>query len=135
MRSVARKIKDLRLSLGLTQEEFAKLLGSATQPQVSRWEDKEAKPRQENIFRLAELAGVTPQQFLNIPSAFGREQPEVRMVRITGEIRAGHWAEATDLPIDEQTDIPAPLPPEWDDIDIHARVVTGSSMNLHYLGR
>lgn len=132
MRSVARKIKDLRLSLGLRQPDFAKLVGDIDQSTISRWEQGKQKPRPEQVVRLSEIMGVTPQQFLNIPSASNHGEAESRVVRITGNLQAGQWAEATDLPIDEQTEIPAPLSPEWDDVDIHARVVVGSSMNLYY---
>ena len=129
MRSLARKIKDLRLSMGLNQPELAKVVGGIDQSTVSKWETGKQKPSPENILRLAEMAHVTPQQFLGIP--LPGALPTLNAVRVTGDLQAGAWREAAEWPSDDQYDVPAP-PSDWDAHDIHAREVVGPSMNLLY---
>jgi transcriptional regulator with XRE-family HTH domain len=52
-------IRSLRKHLGLTQEEFAEVLGAAEgQAMVSRWETGKTRPSERHLVRIAELAGV-----------------------------------------------------------------------------
>lgn len=131
MRSLAKKIKDLRQGMALRQPEFAKAVGDVDQSTVSRWESGKQKPRPEQVIRLAEMAGITPQQFLGVPLP-GATPMAMRTVRVTGELQAGSFMEALEWPQEEQYEVPAPPDPEWDDVAIHARVVRGNSMNRVY---
>lgn len=58
------KIKALRAKLGVDQEGLASLVGVA-QSTVSRWEEG-ATPGPERIKRMAELAGVTVDEFMSV---------------------------------------------------------------------
>jgi len=58
-------IKELRRRLGESQEKFADRLG-ASQGSVSRWGDQSI-PRGDTLANLADLAGVTPKQFIDEP--------------------------------------------------------------------
>lgn len=134
MRSLSKKIKDLRLSLGMRQYEFAEKVGGVDQSTISKWEKGIQKPAAHQVLEIAKLAKITPEQFLGVPSprsAAGEAIP-MRTVRVTGELQAGAWQDAADWPEDDQYEVPAPLASVWDDVPVHARVVTGSSMNRVY---
>ena len=111
MRNLAKKIKDLRQGLALRQPEFAKAVGDVDQSTVSRWEAGKQKPRPEQLVRLAEMAGITPQQFLGVPLP-GATPTVMRTVRVTGELQAGSFMEALEWPDEEQYEVPAPPDPE-----------------------
>lgn len=57
MKSLGWKIRQERISLGLSQGEFAKELG-IQQEVLSRWELGKAKPSMKNIRKLAEKFGI-----------------------------------------------------------------------------
>lgn len=132
MRNLAKKIKDLREGLALRQPEFAKAVGGVDQSTISKWEQGKQKPRPEHVLRLADMAGVTPQQFLGVPMPGATTPSAMRTVRVTGALQAGAWSESAEWPEEDQYEVPAPLPPEWDDMEVHAREVSGSSMNKYY---
>ena len=129
MKTIATKIKNLRLSLGLTQVEFGKAVG-ADQAQIHRWESGKQKPWPATMLKLAEMVGVTPQEFLGVDEGnAGGAGPPVdyyRTVPVTGT--AGEAAD--DYPDSEWRYVPAPPFPELRDAPIFARVVVGDSMNL-----
>lgn len=131
MRSVGRKIKDLRTSLSMRQNEFAKAIGGVDQSTVSKWENGRQRPEAEHVLRIARLANITPQQFLGIPD-ITQNPSNVRTVTVTGDLQAGAWRESSDWPEDDQYEVPAPLGQDWADFPIHARLVTGPSMNRVY---
>jgi len=66
-RDIAELVRELRLRLGLTQEEFAAKLG-VTFPTVNRWENRHVKPSRmamrllENLLRQT---GESTQDLLN----------------------------------------------------------------------
>lgn len=131
MRRLSKKIQDLRLSLGMRQSEFAKAIGGVDQSTVSKWENERQKPAFDQIMRIAELANVTPKQFMGIEE-MNSSSSGIRTVRVTGELCAGEWSEAQDWPAEDQYEVAAPLPPEWSDAPLVARVVQGNSMNKVY---
>jgi transcriptional regulator with XRE-family HTH domain len=51
---ISKMIKELRVDLGLTQEQFAAKLG-VTYSTINRWENKKGKPSPLAMFRIAEL--------------------------------------------------------------------------------
>lgn len=58
------KIKGLRMELGLTLEEFGKLVFNTTKSNVHKWENNITKPSTKNLRRIAELANVSFEEFL-----------------------------------------------------------------------
>ena len=132
MRNLSKKIKDLRLSLGMKQGDFAKAVGDVDQSTVSKWENDMQKPAASQMVRIASLANITAEQFLGIKLPGAPSTIEGRTVRVTGELQAGSWSEAIDWPEEDQYEVPAPLPQQWADFPVHARLVSGPSMNRVY---
>ena len=62
---VGNRIKDIRLSLGLTMEEFGKLFDEpAAQSIISRWEVGKSVPNANRLKKIAELGDTTVQELL-----------------------------------------------------------------------
>lgn len=62
---VGNRIKDIRLSLGLTMEEFGKLFYEhAAQSIISRWEVGKSVPNAYRLKKIAELGNTTVQELL-----------------------------------------------------------------------
>ncbi len=130
MRKISSKIKDLRSILGMDQTAFGKLIGDVDQSTVSRWERNVQKPGAGHIIRMAELAGVSPQQFLGIAAPGGSAAD--RRVRVIGSLQAGDWREALEWPTEEQYEVPAPLPQDLQDRELIGFEIHGPSMNQVY---
>lgn len=132
MVKIAKKIKDLRTRLGLTQEEFGKKLDTP-QATVSKWETGKQEPGSENNLRLAHLAQVEVHDWLDMP-ALGTSSVRSRRVPIVGTLQAGDWREAVEYPPDEQRQIEAPIPSSIEgyrtsNLELQAFEVEGPSMN------
>ncbi|MBK7682337.1 MAG: helix-turn-helix transcriptional regulator [Bacteroidetes bacterium] len=54
------KLKEIRISKNLTQNEVAKLLGFHTNERISKWENGMKMPSVVNLFLLAKLYQVSP---------------------------------------------------------------------------
>ena len=68
--TVGENIKEIRLNLGLTLEEFGKLLEPrATKSNVSKWEKDDNKPNDLRIRQIAEIGNVTVNHLLSIPDS------------------------------------------------------------------
>ena len=62
---VGNRIRNIRLGLGLTTEEFGKLFDEpAAQSIISRWEVGKSVPNANRIKKIAELGNVTVQELL-----------------------------------------------------------------------
>ena len=62
---VGNRIKDIRLSLGLTMEEFGKLFYEpAAQSIISRWEVGKSVPNAHRLKKISELGDTTVQELL-----------------------------------------------------------------------
>ena len=61
---VAARIKAIRLSKGLTMEEFGNLIDNAAQSLVSRWETGSTKPTPNRLKIIARLGGMTPEELV-----------------------------------------------------------------------
>ncbi len=55
------KLKELRLGLGLRQEDVAKLLGMDCSDRLSHWEKGKATPNLVNLFKLSVIYKVDPE--------------------------------------------------------------------------
>lgn len=58
-----KKIKDLRIKLGMNQEQFAEIF-NVTQGTVSQWETGLTKPRIDLLPKIARLLGCTVDELL-----------------------------------------------------------------------
>jgi len=83
IKPLAERIKLLRQSRGETQTEFGFIVG-ATQATIARWEGG-AEPKHEALGKLAQLAGVTIEDFLNTPM----RADSTGEVQIVGYVGAG----------------------------------------------
>ncbi len=102
MTKLAKKIKDLRLALNLKQRELADLLGGGVlQSTVSQWENGKQEPNSTNNARLAALAEVPFEDWLNIPRV-GHVEAHTRRVPLVGTLQAGDWREAIETYDDEE---------------------------------
>lgn len=61
---VGQRIKNIRLNLGLNQEEFAKKIDS-TIPAVSNWENGRNLPNKQRLKAIADIGGITVDELLN----------------------------------------------------------------------
>lgn len=125
---VAKRIADLRTSLGMTQVEFAKAI-PVPQSTVSKWELAKQKPKGEHMLAMAKLAGKEINELFGLgegPQQFGRR------VQVVGALAAGDWREALEWPHDDRYDVTAPLPPKYDSVPVQAFEVRGDSMNKMY---
>ena len=74
------RVKELRIRRGMQQKELAVELG-ITQPPVSDWERQKADPSRDNLKRLSELFGVTPDYILcltDVPNGDEGSEPRTQ---------------------------------------------------------
>lgn len=62
--ALGERIKECRLSTGLSQEKVAELVGVSRQA-VTKWEMNQSAPNTENLFKLAEIFGTTVDMLLD----------------------------------------------------------------------
>ena len=60
--TIGEKIYKLRMSLNMTQKEFATQIG-ASQSAVNFWENNKRLPRMEHLFKIAEISGISVAEF------------------------------------------------------------------------
>lgn len=127
---VGLRIKDLRRDKGLTQVRLAKMVGVSTST-ISKWETGEQGPTAENANSVAEALGVSVDRLLSGgKSGFVQSRtPRGVLVPVVGELQAGAWREAVEIPPDDRDSIPFFVPPEYRDLQLAAYVVRGNSMN------
>lgn len=117
------RIREIRERKGLSQADLADLLGVHWQS-VHRAE--------------AGKSTLTPAKQERYASALGASVSDVfasaesRMVRVTGHVQAGHWAETWELPDDDQYDVPIPPDPSLGKVNLFGAEVRGPSMNRRY---
>lgn len=98
-RVVAEKIKQLRLTLGLNQVEFAELM-KVTQATVSRWE-RGSMPEAGKLAQLAEMAGESVQSFIGGSALQPATGGVLNRFWVRGVVAAGVWAVAYEWPQDD----------------------------------
>lgn len=121
------RLSELRKRKKLTQAELASLVG-VEQPTVQRWEAGKREPDFAQLFRLAEALDVSPGTLIEPEIA----APMGPRLFVKGEVVAGVWREAFELPADQwetftgRADVLADL-----DHRFGLRVI-GDSMNTIY---
>lgn len=65
MEIFGRRLKELREERGLSQRQFAKIIGTS-QPNLQRWEKGQFEPDQKTTIIIAEYFGVTIDYLLGI---------------------------------------------------------------------
>ncbi len=55
-------LKEHRLKTGLTQRQVSSYMGFNSEDRISRWEQGQAVPSIQNLFKLSKLFKVNPQQ-------------------------------------------------------------------------
>ena len=80
---LSEKIRALRKSFGMSQEELAEKADVSRQA-VSRWENGSALPDAENILRLSRLFGVTADCLLNDEYQSDDDLPKVQQTKNDG---------------------------------------------------
>ncbi|MCG7507099.1 helix-turn-helix domain-containing protein [Mesorhizobium retamae] len=130
MDNMARKIRDLRVKLGLSQGGLAQRIG-VDQSTVSKYERAELNPKAEPAQKLADLAGVTIGEWLGIEPVSNKDV-RAKTARVVGELQAGVWREAVEWEYDDQYDAPVLLDPALPNYPLKGYVVKGTSMNRHY---
>jgi transcriptional regulator with XRE-family HTH domain len=63
--NIAESLKILRRRKGLTQEDLARLLG-VSRITIARWETGQRFPTTEQLIKLSEILGVSPEELLKI---------------------------------------------------------------------
>ncbi len=95
-KSIAVKIRQLRLVLGINQTELAERLG-VTQASVSRWE-KGSMPDTKHLVQLAELADTDVKTFIDELNIDAQPSSSLNRFEVRGVVAAGVWAEAYEWP-------------------------------------
>ena len=89
---VADKIKSIRLSLGLSMEEFGKKFDSpASKGVVSNWENNYNLPNHARLKRIAELGNTTVEELLSerVPNQFHKKLKQLRIEKGLTQKRLG----------------------------------------------
>lgn len=130
MRSLGKKIRDLRQSHGLKQHELAKKIG-ASQGRVSKWESGEESPSTDYTVKLATEFGMSTNDFLGI-MPIGQDGTSGRRIAIVGEISAGNWLDHEEWGEEDQKFVSAILPEAWSNVPIKGFIVRGRSVDKVY---
>lgn len=121
------RMAQLRKQRGMTQGELAERLG-VEQPTIQRWESGKREPKFEQLFEIAAALGVEPGSLID---------PEIVVpigprLYVKGEVAAGVWREAFELPREEWKAFPGrPDVTVSEEFRFGLRVV-GDSMNMVY---
>lgn len=123
---VGAKIRKARKAAGLTQADLASRLG-VTQSVVSDWETGKLQSfadHAEPIHRSLKI----PLDVLSHNPAFS----PVRGIEVVGEVQAGVWRTALELPQEERVTLPVAGVPGYGAVKLVGLRVIGSSMDLLY---
>ena len=72
---IAQHVREIRLEMGFTQEQFAAKLGVSF-PTVNRWENKKTKPSPLAIQKLQKLLSALKKKEKYFPAEYGRNRGE-----------------------------------------------------------
>ena len=117
----------LRKRRGLSQAKLAEMVG-VEQPTIQRWEKGKRDPDLDNLKSLATALGVTPGSLLDgtASAAIGPR------LWIKGEIAAGVWKDAIELPEDEWQTFTGRADVAADMEHRYGLKIIGDSMDLLY---
>jgi transcriptional regulator with XRE-family HTH domain len=128
MSNVSRRVFELRKKLNMKQGPFGRLLG-VDQSTVSKWESGRQVPEGPSLIKLAEMAMMSPRDFLG--------EGEIKVattinVSVIGAVQGGHWEESTMWPESKQYQVSVSYEPEYKNATRFALEVRGPSMNQEY---
>lgn len=85
--TLGQKIRNLRKAKNLSQQELAEKIG-ITKTQISRWEKGHVQPRQSNLRDLAELFGVSDEDFQDLtpPGALELMQDDPELLEMLSQV-------------------------------------------------
>ena len=92
MKRLGNRIKNARLSAGLTQEKVAELVG-VSRAAISRWELGEIEPKIEHLVALSDSLGISVDHLLGIDPKSGKwdldisEEAFYALEKFIGEVR------------------------------------------------
>lgn len=112
----AKNVRQYRENLGISQIEFAKLLGVSSQS-VSTWEVGSNSPRMKMLPKIAQILGVSVIDLMTDSSS----RDELTTIPIIGSVAAG-------VPIEESQDIDGYAEVSGDTRNTYALRVHGDSM-------
>jgi len=131
MSKVGRRIRELRKSLQCDQGAFAIFFG-VNQSTISRWESGEDTPSALHVNKLAEMAQVNVQYFIEGVSDVPQEFESTIGAKIVGTVAAGQWLETVEWHPDDQYNIYLPIGRGLESLEIKGFLVQGASMNKVY---
>lgn len=59
METIGDRLKELRFKKGLSMDEMAKIIGVSSSSVISRYENKQTKPKEKNIIKYADYFNVS----------------------------------------------------------------------------
>ena len=83
-KAVGRRIRNIRLSKGLTLDDFGKIL-KADNSNICRWENGKMLPSKNRIYKISKLAGITVNQLLYGGSEQDIEELYQRLIELSKE--------------------------------------------------
>lgn len=120
------RIKEVRERLGIPQYELADKV-NLTAVQIGRLEKGTRRLSTDWLNRIANALGVSPVELL--PQEMSAPV-SVKTIYKVGNVQAGKFNEACQLPQDEWEEIPYPINSKYSNSKIFALGVKGDSMNL-----
>jgi len=125
MPKMPEKIRRMRKARGLTQAEFAEILG-VSQSAISKWERGEDEPRPDFLRALAEMAGESMESFAFYDT--GGSIP-LTVIVVVGSVAAGVWQEATEWVADDRYTLSVPAVSDYMATPLFGLEVKGRSMD------
>ena len=120
------RIRELAKRADLTYGEIARRL-ETSETQIARLANGDRKLNQGWMNRLAAVFEVQPSEIIDRPIHAG-----LRVVRVTGRVEAGRWAESHGIPEDDQYNVMVPDDPSIRSLNLYAVQIHGESMNQLY---
>lgn len=103
----AKKIREVRKNLGLTQAEFAELV-DATQGSVSKWETGRETPRYDALVKIAKAANISMSAAMTgTEHTFNRREPTMA-VTLVGAVQSGYYVENSYWDDDDMVELSIP---------------------------
>lgn len=83
-KAVGRRIKNIRLSKGLTLDDFGEILKADTS-NICRWENGKMLPSKNRIYKISKFAGITVNQLLYGGSEQDIEELYQELIKLSKE--------------------------------------------------